>query len=64
MYATSTSIASYKNKLHWQLSKGYTKSSWREDLIISRQVLDESYNQTSISPFAPETLDFRKWIEQ
>lgn len=56
MYGTSASIASYKNKLNWQLGGGYTKSSWREDLIISRQVLDETYNQTSISPFDPEAF--------
>ncbi len=56
MYGTSASIASYKNKLNWQASAGYTRSSWREDLIISREVLDETYNQTSISPFDPETL--------
>ncbi|MHA7055945.1 outer membrane beta-barrel protein [Aquimarina sp. M1] len=54
-YGTNTSIASYKNKLNWQASAGYNKSSWREDLIISRQVLDETYNQTSISPYDPET---------
>lgn len=55
MYGTSASIASYKNKLNWQASAGYTRSSWREDLAISRQVLDETYHQTSISPFDPET---------
>jgi len=55
-YGTSASVASYKNKLNWQASGGYNKSSWREDLIISRQVLDETYNQTSISPYDPETF--------
>ncbi|MBW1294713.1 TonB-dependent receptor domain-containing protein [Aquimarina litoralis] len=55
-YGTSASLASYKNKLNWQASAGYNRSSWREDLIISRQVLDETYNQTSISPFDPETI--------
>ncbi|WP_234424218.1 outer membrane beta-barrel protein [Aquimarina sp. Aq107] len=55
-YGTSASIASYKNKLNWQASAGYNRSSWREDLIISRQVLDETYNQTSISPYDPETF--------
>ncbi|SEL21554.1 Outer membrane receptor proteins, mostly Fe transport [Aquimarina amphilecti] len=55
-YGTSASVASYKNKLNWQASAGYNKSSWREDLIISRQVLDETYNQTSISPYDPETF--------
>ncbi|GAA4273896.1 outer membrane beta-barrel protein [Aquimarina gracilis] len=55
LYGVSASIASYKNKLNWQASAGYNRSSWREDLIISREVLDETYNQTSISPFDPET---------
>ena len=55
MYGTSLSIAGYKNKLNWQASTGYTKSSWREDLILSRKVVDETYDQTSISPFDPET---------
>ncbi|MFD2564041.1 outer membrane beta-barrel protein [Aquimarina rubra] len=54
-YGTSASVASYRNKLNWQASAGYNRSSWREDLIISRQVLDETYDQTSISPFDPET---------
>ncbi len=56
LYGTSASVASYKNKLNWQASAGYNRSSWREDLIISRKVLDETYNQTSISPFDPETF--------
>ncbi|MBL0683727.1 outer membrane beta-barrel protein [Aquimarina mytili] len=56
LYGTSASIASYKNKLNWQTSAGYNRSSWREDLIISRKVLDETYQQTSISPFDPETF--------
>ncbi|MEW7288930.1 outer membrane beta-barrel protein [Aquimarina sp. 2304DJ70-9] len=56
LYGTSASIASYKNKLNWQASAGYNRSSWREDLIISRKVLDETYEQTSISPFDPETF--------
>jgi len=56
MYGTSASIASYKNKLNWQANAGYTKSSWRDDLVISRKVLDETYNQTSISPFDPQSF--------
>ncbi len=56
LYGGSASIASYKNKLNWQASAGYNRSSWREDLIISRQVLSETYNQTSISPYDPETF--------
>lgn len=56
-YATSAAIASYKNKLNWQLSAGYRKSTSREDLILSRQVLDETYSQTSKSPFDPRILN-------
>ncbi|WP_103866799.1 outer membrane beta-barrel protein [Aquimarina sp. I32.4] len=63
MYGTSASIASYKNKLNWQASAGYTKSSWREDLIISRTVLDQTYDQTSISPYDPETFSVRGGID-
>ena len=56
-YATSAAIASYKNKLNWQLNASYRKSTSREDLSLSRTVLDETYNQTSISPFDPRTLN-------
>ncbi len=63
MYGTSASIASYKNKFNWQMSGGYTRSSWRDDLIISREVLDETYNQTSISPYDPETYRLSAGID-
>ncbi len=56
LYGGSASIASYKNKLNWQASVGYNRSSWREDLILSRKVLNETYDQITISPFDPETL--------
>ncbi len=56
MYGTSMSIASYKNKFNWQASAGYRKSSWREDLMLSRKVLNETYDQTSISPYDPEVV--------
>ncbi|WP_282074950.1 outer membrane beta-barrel protein [Maribacter aquivivus] len=52
-YATSASVASYKNKLNWQLSAGYRKSTSRDDLTLSRKVLDETYKQTSKSAFDP-----------
>ena len=52
-YATSASIASYKNKLNWQLSAGYRKSTSRDDLTLSRSVLDDTYEQTSKSAFDP-----------
>ncbi|MEP2280272.1 outer membrane beta-barrel protein [Maribacter sp.] len=52
-YATSASVASYKNKLNWQLSAGYRKSTSRDDLTLSRKVLDDTYKQTSKSAFDP-----------
>ena len=56
LYGTSFSLASYKNKLNWQVGVGYSKWSWRDDLFLSRQVLDETYDQASISPFDPESI--------
>ncbi len=56
LYGGSASIASYKNKLNWQASAGYSRSSWREDLILSRKVLNETYDQITISPFDPQSL--------
>ncbi|MEE9361947.1 MAG: outer membrane beta-barrel protein [Cellulophaga sp.] len=56
-YRTSASIASYKNKLNWEAYAGYSKSTYREDLILSRKVLEKTYSQTSISPFAPVSLN-------
>ncbi len=55
-YGTSFSIASYKNKLNWQVSTGYKKSAWREDLFINRKVNELLYSQASISPFHPKTF--------
>jgi len=57
-YGTRASIASYKNKLNWQTSIGYSKSTWRDDLILIRTVDDEIYNQTTISPYAPKNFRF------
>ncbi len=56
-YQTNASIASYKNKLNWQASAGYSKFTSRDDLALSRKVLDKTYSQTSISPFDPTTLN-------
>ncbi len=56
LYGTSVSLASYKNQLNWQLGAGYSRWSWRDDLFLSRKVLDETYDQASISPFDPESL--------
>lgn len=56
MYRTSASIASYKDKINWQASASYSKSSSREDLQLIRQVGDEVYDQISRSPYDPNTL--------
>ncbi len=54
-YGTSAAIASYKNKLNWQASAGYSSPTWREDLVITRNVGSNSvYKQETISPFAPK----------
>jgi len=58
LYGASTSIASYKNKLNWQASAGYRKSSWREDLAITRRVEEDTYQQKSIAPEDPESYRF------
>ena len=52
-YATSAFIASFKNRLNWQLSTGYSKYTEREDLFIKRRVNSDIYDQSSISPFDP-----------
>ena len=55
-HGTSASIASYKNKLNWQASTGYSSPTWREDLFINRSVGDENYNQATIEPYNPKTF--------
>ncbi|WP_299883491.1 TonB-dependent receptor [uncultured Lacinutrix sp.] len=56
-YGTSASIASYKNKLNWQASAGYSSPTWREDLFINRTVGNETYNQATISPYNPKRIN-------
>ncbi|WP_298492753.1 outer membrane beta-barrel protein [uncultured Algibacter sp.] len=55
-YGTSASIASYKNKLNWQASAGYSAPTWREDLFIKRTVRNETYNQATIEPYDPKSI--------
>ncbi|WP_452225408.1 TonB-dependent receptor [Lacinutrix chionoecetis] len=52
-YGTSASIASYKNKLNWQLSVGHSSPTWREDLFIKRRVGNDTYDQATIEPYNP-----------
>jgi len=56
-YATSASLASYKNRLNWQINTGYSKITNREDLFIKRKVNNQIYDQSSISPYDP--VNFR-----
>lgn len=55
-YGTSASIASYKNKLNWQLSTGYSSPTWREDLYVRNTVADTLYNRNSVAPYNPKTF--------
>lgn len=63
-YGTRASIASYKNKLNWQTSISHSKPTWRDDLFLVRTVTDpdtlqeDIYDQTTISPYAPNNLSF------
>ena len=51
---TDFSLSSYKNRLNWQLSSGYSKITNREDLFITRRVNDVP-KQASI--FYPVNID-------
>lgn len=56
-YGTKISIASYKNKLNWQTSFGHSKPTWRDDLFLTRTVGNETYNQTTKSPYNPNRFN-------
>ncbi|WP_396602548.1 outer membrane beta-barrel protein [Algibacter sp. R77976] len=55
-YGASASIASYKNKLNWQASAGYSAPTWREDLFIKRTIGNETYDQATIEPYDPKSV--------
>ncbi|CAL2088158.1 Outer membrane receptor protein involved in Fe transport [Tenacibaculum sp. 190524A05c] len=57
-YGTNASIASYKNKLNWQLNSGYSAPTWRDDLFIKRTVGTTIYDQATIEPYDPKRI----WI--
>ncbi len=57
-YGTNASLASYKNKLNWQLNTGFSSPTWRDDLFINRKVGDTQYNQGTREPFSPKRLWF------
>ncbi len=56
-YGTRASIASYKNKLNWQASIGHSKPTWRDDLFLVRTVGNETYDQTTKSPYNPNRFN-------
>lgn len=62
-YGTRASIASYKNKLNWQTSIGYSEPTWRDDLFLTRTVQDTIYDQTTKSPFAPKSISFNTSLD-
>ncbi len=61
-FGTSASLASYKNKLNWQLNVGQSNPTWRDDLFITRTVNNSStnekeiYDQKTIEPYDPKRL--------
>lgn len=52
-YDLSASLSSYKSKVNWQVSAGYSKPTWLSELFIKRKVNDEVYDQATISPYKP-----------
>lgn len=52
-YGTGFSIASYKNKLNWQASVNHSQPTYREDLFLTRTVVDTIYDQTTREPYDP-----------
>ena len=52
-YGTGFSIASYKNKLNWQASVNHSQPTFREDLFLTRTVVDTIYDQTTREPYDP-----------
>jgi len=55
-WGSGFSIASYKNKLNWQLSTGISQPTWRDDLFLVRTVGNEVYDQTSREPYDPDNF--------
>lgn len=52
-YGTGFSIASYKNKLNWQARVNHSQPTWRNDLFLTRTVVDTIYDQTTREPYDP-----------
>ena len=46
-------LASYKNKLNWQVSAAHSQPTWRDDLFLTRTVVDTIYDQVTREPYDP-----------
>lgn len=55
-WGSGFSLASYKNKLNWQTSIGYSQPTFREDLFLVRTVGNETYDQATIEPYDPDNF--------
>lgn len=55
-WGSGFSIASYKNKLNWQTSIGYSQPTFREDLFLVRTVGNETYDQVTKEPYDPDNF--------
>lgn len=61
-HGSGFSIASYKNKLNWQASIGQSSPTWRDDLFITRKVInpntleETTYDQATIEPYDPKSF--------
>ena len=55
-WGSGFSIASYKNKLNWQTSIGYSQPTFREDLFLVRTVGNETYDQVTREPYDPNNF--------
>lgn len=55
-WGSGFSIASYKNKLNWQTSVGYSQPTWRDDLFLVRTVGNETYDQVTKEPYDPDNF--------
>ena len=55
-WGSGFSIASYKNQLNWQISSGFSQTTWRDDLYLVRTVGDKVYDQITREPYDPNNF--------
>ena len=55
-WGSGFSIASYKNKLNWQTSVGYSQPTWREDVFLVRSADTKTYDQVTREPYDPDNF--------